>query len=474
MSKLSPYLIPLVLAFTMTFCGCGGGAPPPDPSSWQVVVFSDLHFNALYDRTLYAQLAASDPTQWDSIFQTSKITAPSSWGSDTNYPLLQLALTAIKQQASAGGPVLLFTGDLLGHGLPDLFYLGYCQTQKCSDPPGPEQTAAMQAFIDKTVLYVTSKVRAAAGQAPVLFAVGNIDSYSTDGPNTDFLTRNAATFYTQFLNGAIDQQAFLSTFTGGGYYSASLPGINVLFVSLDSDSFVSGWPGDPDAELAWLDSQLAAARAAGQKVWLLMHVPPGADTQETANNAAAAGTPNKVTATTTSMMWQASYQTTFLQTLQKYPGIVTFAFGGHTHMDEYRIVGGIVLSQSPSITPWFGNNPAFRLFTIKRDTWLPTDYQSFYFDLAAPPAQFNWLYTFSTTYGLYDNLPASFTQLYPRLTSDSTMQGTYMYLYNSANTTDNKLTKAPWDPVNDANWPIFACGISHMDMQGYMDCVNSY
>jgi len=454
---------------------CGGGTTPPDPSAWQVVVFSDLHFNALYDRSLYTQLSTADPTQWDSIFQTSKITTPSTWGSDTNYPLLQLALSALKRQAAAGGPVLLFTGDLLGHGLPDLFYLGYCQTQKCTDPPGPEQTAAMQAFIDKTVLYVTSEIRAVAGQTPVLFSVGNIDSYSTDGPNTDFLVHNAATFYTQFLNGAIDQPAFLSTFAGGGYYSATLPGINVRFVSLDSDSFVSGWPGDPDAELSWLDSQLAAAQATGQKVWLLMHVPPGADTQQTASNAASAGTPNKVTATTTSMMWQSGYQSTFLKTLAKYPGVVTFALGGHTHMDEYRLVtGGIVLSQSPSISPLFGNNPAFRVFAIKRDSWMPTDYQSFNYDLASSPAQFDWLYTFSTSYGLYGNLPASFEQLYPRLTSDSTMQGTYMYLYNSANTTNNSHTKAAWDPVNDVNWPIFACGISHREMQAYMDCVNSY
>ena len=29
-------------------------------------------------------------------------------------------------------------------------------------------------------------------------------------------------------------------------------------------------------ELGWLDATLASAQAAGQKVWLLMHVPPGA------------------------------------------------------------------------------------------------------------------------------------------------------------------------------------------------------
>ncbi len=461
----------------MMIFGCGSGMSPtpnPDPSTMQVVAFSDLHFNSLYDRSLYPALAAADPSQWDSIFRTSKITAPSAWGSDTNYPLLQLALSAIQQKAG-NGPVLLFTGDLLGHGLPELFYLGYCETQKCNDPPGPEQLAAMQAFVDKTVLYVTSHIRQAAGNAPVLFAVGNIDSYSTDGPDTSFLANNASTFYTQLLNSSIDQQAFLSTFTSGGYYSATLPGTRVRFLGLDSDSFVSGWPGDPDAELTWLDSQLAAAQAAGETVWLLMHVPPGVDTQTTATNAEQAGTPNKVTATTTSMMWQTGYQAMFLGILQKYPGVITFALGAHTHMDEYRTgLGDTVLSQSPSISPFFGNNPAFRVFTITHDRWLPTDYQSFNCDLAMSSPQFNWFYTFSGTYGPYGNLPSALVQLDPQLVSNSSLQGKYMYFYDSGNTATDSRTKTAWNPVNSINWPIFACGINKMDKTAYMDCVNSY
>ena len=77
------------------------------------------------------------------------------------------------------------------------------------------------------------------------------------------------------------------------------------------------------------------------------------------------------------------YQATFLQTLGNYPGVVTLMLAGHTHMDEYRILSpGNVLEQLPGISPCFGNNPAFKVFTIAKDTLTATDYDSFYYDLA--------------------------------------------------------------------------------------------
>ncbi len=49
-----------------------------------------------------------------------------------------------------------------------------------------------------------------------------------------------------------------------------------------------------------------------------------------------------------------------------------------------------------------------------------------------------------------------------------------MTYFDSGNAALNPKTKAGWNPVTNDNLPIFACGISRMDQQDYMNCVNSY
>ena len=59
----------------------------------------------------------------------------------------------------------------------------------------------------------------------------------------------------------------------------------------------------------------------------------------------------------------------------------------------------------PGISPVFGNNPAFKVFTVAQATEMPMDYQSISYNLAAKtaPAQFSSLYTFSKAYGATPN-----------------------------------------------------------------------
>ncbi len=479
MNKISRYLLLIVMLIGLVMPACQDSNPlaPVQPSgSYQVVTIADLHFNPLYDPTLYAQLVAADPSLWAGIYQGSKIAAPSIGGTDTNYPLLVLALAGMQQQMAAS-PMVLFTGDMLGHSIPALFYTQYYQTPTYPTPDAAA-TAAMQQFIDKTVAFVAGQIRAAAGNAPVMFAVGNIDTYGVGlGPDTTYLTHNAPALYTQLLADTVSQATFVSTFTTGGYYSAKPLGSKLMVISLNSNAFVAGVPGNSfaSAELDWLNLQLAAAQDSGQKVWIIMHVPVGANSQSTAPNAAQAGTPGQVNESTTAMMWDPGYQATFLQTLASYPGVVTFMLAGHTHMDEYRILPtGNVLEQLPSISPCFGNNPAFKVFTMGRDTQAATDYQSFYFDLANPAGQFAGLYQLSTSYSAQGPLDSSLQLLYSQLVGSETQRAAYVQYYASGSTALNPNTHAPWNPISNANWPIFACTISAIDEPGYIQCVNTY
>ena len=128
----------------------------------------------------------------------------------------------------------------------------------------------------------------------------------------------------------------------------------------------------------------------------------------------------------------------------------------------------------PGISPCFGNNPAYKVLTITQDSFTPTDYQSFNYNLAAMPAQFGSLYQFSTTYGAQTTLGNSLVGLYPQFADSQSKRDMYTMLYGSGTTKVSPVTLAPWNPINDVNWPIFACTISEMDQPDYLQCVNTY
>lgn len=491
MSRRSRYMFFIILVSVFSMFGCSGvsvsGPAASAPvGSYQVVTVSDLHFNPLYDATLFSQLE-NDPTtaQWVSIFKTSSKTTPSVGGADTNYPLLALTLTSMKQNMSSS-PVVLFTGDVLGHNIPQNFCNAYYGSltppqsppSNCATDLNSPSGAAMQQFINNIFTFVATQIRAVVGNVPVIYAPGNIDTYGPGfGPDSNFLSANAGTVYSKLLNSGVNQQAFLNTFTLDGYYAVEPLGAKLLIVGLNTNLFVQTNPFVPStapgyAELSWLDSQLSSAQAAGQKVWILMHVPPGANSQGIAQVAAV---PSDVDESDVSMMWDAGLQATFLQKLAKYPGVVTLMLAGHTHMDEFRILPtGDVLEQLPGISPCFGNNPAYKVLTVSQSTFTPTDYQSFDYDLATMPAQFGTLYQFSAVYGAQGTLGRSLGQLYPELASDQNKRDAYELLYGSGTESANPVTFAPWNPINDVNWPIFACTIGDANESDYLKCVNTY
>jgi sphingomyelin phosphodiesterase acid-like 3 len=465
------------VCFGSILSGCGGGGGSvPDPT-FPVVVFSDIHFNPFYDPTLFPTLMTTDPSGWKTTFEGSGITAPSTWGYfggthfDSNYPLLARTLDAVKRNLGAS-PLVIYTGDILGHLFSTLFY-GLIHAEDPAHPTA-DQVAAMQGFADKTVSFVMREVRSVVGNVPVLFALGNCDSYTGNGPDSIFLSNAAPLFYRKFLNGITDEQTFLSTFTGGGYYSAEIPDLNLTVIGLStfqySPSSTGTTPNGIDAQLTWLDGALASARTAGRKVWLLTHLPPGADEATTAQSISGGRISNAT------MLWDTTkeYQTSFLNILANYPGLVTFILGAHTHNDEYRILStGQVLDIAGGISPLFGNNPAFKVYTFDGTALNATDYISFNLDPSAASPQFNDYYTFSTAYGLRGSLNNSLTQLYPLLKTNSAKQSFYRTSYPSGHAYSTPVGLEV-SPITDQTWPVYWAGIGNMDSGGLVDAVNSY
>ena len=458
--------------------GCGSSnSPTPAPvlGSYQVVTLSDVHFNPLYDTSLYSSLMTTDASDWASVFQKSNVKLPTGGNTDTNYPLLTIALTNVTQHMG-NSPVVLITGDLLGHYIPERFYCASVnQPFPCSVTPSAATIAAMPAFVNKTFTFVATQIRAAVGAAQIIYVPGNIDTYDvvSKRPDAAFLTDNAGAVYNQFLGGDVDEGTFLSTFTSGGYYAAQPLGTQLLVIGLNSNAFVDGAPtsGQADPELGWLNSQLASAHSLGQKVWILMHVPPGAYSQGMTGI-----TPGQLDDGNVQMNWDQGYQSTFISSLQRYSSEVTLMLAGHTHMDEFRVLpSGNVLEQLPGISPCFGNNPAFKILTVTPNTFFATDYQSYNYDLSVPqPTQFESLYTFSNIYGAQGRLNDVLQQLYPQLSSNPGTRAFYTYFYASGSTGTNPATNTNWNPINAENWPIFSCTIGDVAQPTYIQCVNTY
>jgi hypothetical protein len=461
--------------------GCGGTPRISGSENFPVVVFSDVHFQPYINpflpgsqslnkstvaanMALAAQLDAADASQWPAIFEgpgNASNYAVSAPGADTNYALLALALASIKQNLGAS-PAVIFTGDFLGHGLDQLYSV--YSVNKTADEAA--------AFVDKTLTFVLQQIRAAVGTIPVYFALGNCDSYTGYGPSSSFLANNAQQLCTLALNGVGNQQDVIRSITEGGYYSVEPAGMNLMIIALNTIALSPLVQTNGDAsesnqdavnvELSWFDSRLAAARSASQKVWLLMHVPPGADEGTTAKSITANG---HLAAAT--MMWEPNYQATFMQILQKYPGVIAMTLAGHTHMDEYRIVlPSTLLEISPGISPVFANDPAYKIFTLDQHTLAPIDFRSISYDLSVMPARFGDYYTFSEAYAMTGTMPTFLASLYPALVTNSQLQALYRNYYFSRNNSPS--------PLTDLKWPAYWAGIGMMWEQDLTNAVNSY
>src|ERR1035438_4672160 len=62
-------LLPLVLV-----CAAAGQRPRKSAAG-RLLIASDIHFNPMADPSLVADLAAADPSQWETILQRSKVMA---------------------------------------------------------------------------------------------------------------------------------------------------------------------------------------------------------------------------------------------------------------------------------------------------------------------------------------------------------------------------------------------------------------
>jgi sphingomyelin phosphodiesterase acid-like 3 len=415
----------------------------------KVLSVSDIHFNPFADPSIVTKLEAADVPEWDAILASSTVTAFSAYGSDVNDPLLRSAIGAMQKELPSPAFVLI-SGDFLAHGFEKSYQ------QYATD----KSQAAYTAFVTKTIAYVASHFRKSYPDVRIYPTLGNNDSDCGDyavAPDGAFLAN-----FRDVWRPMVGSRSFDRRFATGGYYHADLPGMrNIRVIALNTNFFSSnyknpcGKPGpDPGVrELEWLDAELLLARVEHKRVWLLFHILPGMDVYDTLTYGGACPT---LTAQT---FWKDEYLQKYLRIVEAHRKTIIASFAGHTHEDEFRIASGNFIHVTPSVSPVFGNNPAFEIVDVGRDGSV-AGYTAWHL----PNVTLPWAreYSFAEAYGKPKYDTATLTELATAIGSDAATREKYFGYYSSGD------AKSSAEAL--AKWQGYWCGLNTMTGSSFTAC----
>jgi hypothetical protein len=271
------------------------------------------------------------------------VRGPDVYGAGDTTPVLwRMALAAMRQDVPHPS-VVVVGGDLLAHDWNGLAH------DAGRDP--------MQAAI-ATTREIAGGLDAQYPRAQFLPAIGN-----NDDPCGDYRSETGGAYlraiteaWAPLAERAGAAPDFTTTFGRGGYYAARLQNgeraivLNSVFWSFANRTGCQSHTfGAAEDEIAWLQSELSELTNAHRGV-VLMHIPPGFDSQTTqalVRNLVAvpflSGTANRAV----------------LTAFANHRSTIAFAIGAHTHRYDFRVVSGVPMIVGSSISPVYGNNPAF-------------------------------------------------------------------------------------------------------------------
>ncbi|KIP02824.1 hypothetical protein PHLGIDRAFT_277143 [Phlebiopsis gigantea 11061_1 CR5-6] len=184
-----------------------------------------------------------------------------------------------------------------------------------------------------------------------------------------------------------------------GSYSAVVEGMNLRIISVNTQYWYKQnfWlydsdtqQPDPNGLLAFVVQELQAAEDAGQRAFIIGHMPMGK--QDALND-------------------QSNY---YDQIVQRYKNTIAAQFFGHSHKDQFEIAYSNYSDQTastatsialvaPALTPTSGN-PAFKIYDVDPDTFEIMDSRVYFTNITAPnfqssTPQWKLLYSARATYG---------------------------------------------------------------------------
>lgn len=468
---------PLAL-LTLLVLLAGPAQSRSEPASHQFLIVSDFHFNPFADPTLVADLAAAPATAWEPILNRSQPAAYSPYGQDTNWWLLQSSLDAMR--ATLPRPALvMITGDLLAHGFP----------QKYAQATHDTNREHYRAFVLKTVEFFGWEVRRRFKKSQILLTPGNNDDecgdyqIAADGP---FLSDTAGLAQKLASGGG----AFPAEWKALGSYIVkprALRGVRIL--SVNSVFFSNKYQATNFATtcslvdstaatrtFVWLESNLAQAKQANEKVWLMFHIPPGIDGFATMMQyrrmaaAAQGSTPDGLCSKAIVPMWKPVWTSSLEDIMQDYQSTIMATFAGHDHTDDFRIIhagqaGGQFVLIDPPVSPIYGQNPSFRVVTFDQGGGL-ADQSTYYLtnlQAARSDVPGKWMkeYSFAEEWQSQQLNASSLKSVYDRIRTDPKARERWLTLLNVSSSHDT----VPANGIDSLD-----CAIAAVDPASYQAC----
>jgi hypothetical protein len=400
------------------------------------LLFGDVHFNPFADPSLVPSLAASDESQWKSILASSTQVAYATYGQDTNYSLFESALDDMAARAGNVSTVI-YPGDVLGHNFGEEY----------ASLTGDTSQAGLNSFIQKTVQFFTQEVESRFPNATVIMADGNADSALGavgSSPGDPYLAIAAPIFGQAFFNDATSQAVFETSFAMGGYYAVSPDGpTGIKYISLN-DNLWTSQNGDSSAgmiELSWFASELADSAQNFQKVYVVTHIPVGAATSLVADNYEVTGQLGY------SGNLENSFNNAFEGLELAYSSTIAANFAGHTHDDDFRLIGDgtslgaeELMRVTPSISPVFGNNPGYQIYTYNPQDFSLIDETTYTLDLQSTSPTWSQEYDYAQAYGQDLATPAAWNTVYAEIMTNPVSQAAYFNNLSQGATSEKELT----------------------------------
>ncbi|MEW4486915.1 metallophosphoesterase [Thalassoglobus sp. JC818] len=444
----------------------------------EILLISDIHFDPFsgLDRKAFEKLVELPEDEWPEYFRSLQ-QPPSQYGSDSNYSLFVSAIDAARGRVS-DPPFILYPGDFLAHDWQAKY-------NALAPQPIAEDAEAYRKFTQKTLRLIANEFQEAFPKTPVFATLGNDDSFCQDywiQPGGQFLTVFADIWQPLLLE-TVDKTTFRETFHRWGAYAVDLPSLKserliVLNTVLWSGSYCTDYHDPKEqnccecaprgnspglAQLKWLEAELETAKSRGQKVWLLMHVPPGLDSYVEEKDSGRSSTAE---------LWKDPFSTGYRQLLRRFQGVVRIAFTGHTHMDDYRVIGDadhpVLLHKiAPAVSPVFGNNPAFQVYEFDRETTSLTNWETNILDLKTTErdrsgAGWKLEYEARRTFGITEVTAPTIDRLFVRMKADpaGTAAKAYQRFYSSSA-----------DEIPSKDLMIYICSVLNATFPEFSKCL---
>ncbi|OGT38026.1 MAG: hypothetical protein A3F11_03395 [Gammaproteobacteria bacterium RIFCSPHIGHO2_12_FULL_37_14] len=324
---------------------------------------ADIHFDPFLSCSkdekpcpLIEALRRAPTSQWQDIFdQYNRLR--SQYYHDTHHLLLKSTLQEMKDIANkADIKFVLILGDFLGHDFKKSF------RAYSSD----KTDYSYQAFVRKTMGFLSNEINHAFPTVDVFIALGNNDSYKGDyHPELQGLfLQDMAELWSKTIKDSVARNIMQNEFLQRGYYSINIPKQPTLrLIVLNSvlfykDSLDKKTTQAAIRQLAWLHDELEAVKQKNQKAIIAFHIPPSVDVY----------LPFKKNLFISLELWQKQYIKYFQAELTEFSTSMMAVLPAHIHVDWFQIipVGNgekVLMNTTPAISPLFGNNPAFKVFS---------------------------------------------------------------------------------------------------------------